>query len=90
MNPTFLEKVQCILSNTQLCKELWAKILLYTSHLIYRLPVAANKEKTPLEVWCGYSTIDYGYIFLFALFRESKFDLRAKKVIFLDFSIGLK
>ncbi|CAL9030129.1 unnamed protein product [Prunus brigantina] len=51
MNRTLLEKVRCMLSNAGLGKAFWAEAITYASHLINRLPAAANEGKTPMEVW---------------------------------------
>ncbi|CAL8139429.1 unnamed protein product [Prunus armeniaca] len=48
MNCTLLEKVWCMLSNAGLGKAFWAKAITYASHLINRLPPAANEGKTPM------------------------------------------
>lgn len=54
MNCTLLEKVRCMLSSSILLrKEFRVEALSYASHLINRLPIATNKEKTPLEVLSG-------------------------------------
>ena len=54
MNRTLLEKVRCMLSNVCLGKQFWAEAVMYSSHLINRLPSAALNGKTPLEVWKTY------------------------------------
>ncbi|CAL9015461.1 unnamed protein product, partial [Prunus brigantina] len=53
MNRTLLEKVRCMLSNAGLGKAFWAEAITYASHLINRLPAAANEGKTPMEVCTG-------------------------------------
>lgn len=95
MNRTLLEKVRCMLSNAGLDKAFWAEAVSYASHLINRLPTAANEGKTPIEVWSGAPATDYDSLHVFgcpAYFhvKESKLDPRAKKAIFLGFSSGVK
>ncbi|KAM2004372.1 hypothetical protein ACFX15_027830 [Malus domestica] len=95
MNRTLLEKVRCMLSNARLGKAFWAEALTYASHLINRLPAAANKGKTPMEVWSGKPCTDYKFLHIFGCpayyyVRESKLDPRAKKALFMGFSTGVK
>ena len=58
MNRTLLEKVQCMLSQAKLGKEFWAEVVSYACQIINRLPAAANKGKTPLQVWSGSPATD--------------------------------
>ncbi|CAL8994262.1 unnamed protein product, partial [Prunus brigantina] len=95
MNRTLLEKVRCMLSNAGLGKAFWAEAITYASHLINRLPAAANEGKTPMEVWSGKPCTDYKYLHIFGCpayyhVRESKLDPRAKKALFMGFSTGVK
>ncbi|KAM1696422.1 hypothetical protein ACFXTN_027951 [Malus domestica] len=95
MNRTLLEKVRCMLSNAGLGKAFWAEALTYASHLINRLPAAANEGKTPMEVWSGKPCTDYKFLHIFGCpayyyVRESKLDPRAKKALFMGFSTGVK
>jgi len=50
MNRTLLEKVCCMLSNTDILKSFWAEVLASACHLVNRLPLSAIKGKNPLEV----------------------------------------
>ena len=59
MNRTILEKVRFMLSNADFTKKFWAEAITYAGHLINRLPFAAIKEKTPIEVWTDKPAIDY-------------------------------
>ncbi|CAL9028580.1 unnamed protein product, partial [Prunus brigantina] len=73
----------------------WAEAITYASHLINRLPAAANEGKTPMEVWSGKPCTDYKYLHIFGCpayyhVRESKLDPRAKKALFMGFSTGVK
>ncbi|BBH01937.1 hypothetical protein Prudu_012349, partial [Prunus dulcis] len=95
MNRTLLEKVRCMLSNAGLGKAFWAEAITYASHLINRLPAAANEGKTPMEVWSGKPCTDYKYLHIFGCpayyhVRKSKLDPRAKKALFMGFSTGVK
>jgi len=62
MNRSFLEKVQCLLSNAQLDKSFWAEALEYTSHLMNRLLSTAIGGKTSLDIWLGGAAEDYGLL----------------------------
>ncbi|KAI4332242.1 hypothetical protein L6164_017166 [Bauhinia variegata] len=64
-------------------------------HLINRLPSAALKGKTPLEVWSGKPTYDYDSLRVFGStayyhVKESKLDPRAKKALFMGVTSGVK
>ena len=50
MNRTLLEKVRCMLSNTELSISFWAEVLAYAWHLI-NMSSSAIEGKTPFEVW---------------------------------------
>ena len=95
MNRTLLEKVRCMLSNAGLGKQFWAEAVMYASHLINRLPLAALNVKTPLEVWSGKPTNNYDTLRVFGCtayyhVKESKLDLRAKKALFMGVTSGVK
>ena len=84
MNQTLLEKVRCILFNVGLNKEYWAKIVIYASHLIIRLPSTTIDDKILLEVWFGKPVMDYDFLYVFGCpayyhVKESKLDPRVKK-----------
>ena len=42
-----------MLSNYELSKSFWTEALMYTCHLINRLPLYGIGDKTPIEVWSG-------------------------------------
>jgi len=95
MNRILVEKVRCMLSHSGLSKVLWGKALSYARHIVKRLPSAALNGKTPLEVWSGSPANDHDSMRIFGCsvyyhVTESKLDSRAKKVIFLGFSGGVK
>ena len=50
MNMTLLEKVCCMLSNTNILKSFWAEILAYAYHLINMLPSSVIGGKTSLKI----------------------------------------
>ena len=84
-----------MLSNAGLGKRFWAKVVMYASHLINRLPSAALNGKTPLEVWSGKPINDYDTLHVFGStayyhVKESKFDPRAKKALFVGVTLGVK
>ena len=68
----------------------------YACHLINRLPSIAIDDRIPLEVWFGQPVFFYYdslHVFCSTAYyhvKESKLDPRAKKEIFLGFSLGIK
>ncbi|KAE8664954.1 hypothetical protein F3Y22_tig00112738pilonHSYRG01227 [Hibiscus syriacus] len=95
MNRTLMEKVRCMLSNAGLGKEFWAEALVYACHLINHLPSTTIGGKTPLEKWFGVPATDYDSLHVFGSttyyhVKESKLDPRAKKVIFMGITSGVK
>ncbi|KAE8682964.1 Beta-glucosidase 24 [Hibiscus syriacus] len=95
MNRTLVEKIRCMLSNAGLGKEFWAEALVYACHLVNRLPSTAIGGKTPLEKWFGEPATDYDSLHVFGSttyyhIKESKLDPRAKKVIFMGITSGVK
>ena len=50
LNCSLLEKVRCLLSNAQFGKSLWAKVLMYASHLMNYLSSIAIGGKTLLDI----------------------------------------
>ena len=51
INHALLEKVWYLLSNALLDKLFWAEAIVYTSHLLNRLPMTMIGGKNPLEIW---------------------------------------
>ncbi|KAH9742736.1 hypothetical protein KPL70_003051 [Citrus sinensis] len=95
MNRTILEKVRCILSNAGLGKEFWAEAVVYACHLINHLPSTAIEGRTPMEMWTGKPATDYNSLHVFSSTafyhaKESKLDPRAKKVLFMGITGGVK
>ena len=95
MNQTILEKVRCMLSNARLGKEFWAEAVVYACHLINRLPSTAIEGKIPIEMWIDKPVIDYNSLHVFGFtayyhVKESKLDPRAKKVLFMGITGGVK
>ena len=67
----------------------------YACHLINRLPSTAIGGKTPLEKWSGKPAIDYETLHVFGCtayyhVKESKLDPRARKVLFMGITSGVK
>ena len=95
MNRTLLEKVRCMLSNAGLGKEFWAEAITYVCHLINRLPSAAIGGNRRFEKWYGKPVDDYGSLYAFGSIayyhvKDSKFDPRAKKALFMGITSGVK
>ena len=95
MNRTILEKVWCMLSNVKLCKEFWAKAVVYACHLINHFPSTEIEGRTPMEMWIGKPATDYNSLYVLGStayyhIKESKLDPRAKKVLFMGITGGVK
>lgn len=54
-----------MLSNAELGKYFWAEAVIYVWHLINRLPSAAIKGKTPVEMWTGNPATNYDSLHVF-------------------------
>ena len=59
MNWTLLEKVRCILLNSELPKSFWAEVLMYACHLINRLPSSTIGGKPLIEICSEGAAQDY-------------------------------
>ena len=53
MNRTLIEKVRCMLFNTNMSKHFWAETVNTAAYLINRSPSSALGFKTPQEAWLG-------------------------------------
>ncbi|KAH9679174.1 CCHC-type domain-containing protein [Citrus sinensis] len=94
INHTLLEKVRCMLSNTDLDKKFWAETVSYASHLVNWLPSAAIGGKTPMEMWSGKHAQDYDSLRIFGCpayyhVEDGKQDPRARKTIFVRFKASM-
>ncbi|KAG8485645.1 hypothetical protein CXB51_018863 [Gossypium anomalum] len=94
MNRTIIEKVLCMLSNTNLPKSFWAEAASTACFLINRSPSVAIEKKTPQEVWFGNPT-DYSDLRIFgcpvyAHFDNRKLEPRSIKCVFLCYKAGVK
>ncbi|KAH9656609.1 hypothetical protein KPL70_022746 [Citrus sinensis] len=88
-------QVRCMLSNAGLDKKFWAEVVSCASHLVNRLPSAAIRGKTPMEMWSGKHAQDYDSLCIFGCpayyhVKDSKLDPRARKAIFVGFKGGVK
>lgn len=54
MNRTIIEKVRCMLADSELTKRFWAQAVNTTVKIINIIPNSANKEKCPDEIWFGH------------------------------------
>ena len=77
------------MSQAGLGKAFWAEVLSYAVHLVNRLPISRNGEKTPLEVWLGTPISDYDKLHVFGCpayyhVTNSKLDSRAKKAMYVN------
>ena len=95
LNRTLLEKVHCMLSNTELLKPFWVELLAYTCHVINRMPLPAIGGKTLLEVWSKKVGKDYDALRIFSCLvyyhvKEDKLGPKARKDVFVGFKKSVK
>ncbi|GJV23248.1 zinc finger, CCHC-type containing protein [Tanacetum coccineum] len=64
MNKTLMDKVRCLLIQTELPKTFWAEAICTAAYLINRSPSTTIKKKTPMEMWSGHPS-DYGMLRIF-------------------------
>lgn len=94
MNRTIMEKVRCMLSNSQLSKSFWAEAAATACFLINRSPSTAIGKKTPEELWSG-TPADYSILRVFgcpayAHVDNGKLEPRSLKCVFLGYKPGVK
>ncbi|KAG8486155.1 hypothetical protein CXB51_019539 [Gossypium anomalum] len=94
MNRMIMEKVQCMLSNTNLLKSFWAEAASTVCFLINRSPSVAIEKKTPQEVWSGnpanYSDLKIFGCLAYAHVDNGKLEMRSIKCVFLGYKAGVK
>ncbi|KAG8498449.1 hypothetical protein CXB51_004962 [Gossypium anomalum] len=94
MNRTIMEKVRCMLSNTNLPKSFWAEVAYTACFLINRSPSVAIEKKTPQEVWSGnpdnYSDLKIFECPAYAHVDNRKLEPRSIKCVFLAYKSGVK
>ena len=95
MNMILLEKVQCMLSSVGISKSFWAEALTYACYLINKLLSSAIGSKTPMKAWSERVSQDYDSLWIFGCpayyyDKEDRFDLRARKGMFVGFKKGIK
>ena len=94
MNRTLMERVRCMLVQTNLPKSLWAEILLTACYLVNLSPSSAIEFKTPYERWTG-QPANYGDLKVFGCtaymhISQGKLAPRALKGIFIGYPEGVK
>ncbi|KAG8473450.1 hypothetical protein CXB51_035780 [Gossypium anomalum] len=94
MNRTIMEKVRCMLSNSNLPKSFWAEAASTACFLINRSPSVAIKKKTPQEVWSG-NPANYFDLKIFGCpayvhVNNGKLEPRSIKCVFLGYKAGVK
>ncbi|KAH9778820.1 Integrase catalytic domain-containing protein [Citrus sinensis] len=94
MNRTLMERVRCMLVQTNLPKSLWAEILLTACYLVNVSPSSAIEFKTPYERWTG-QPANYGDLKVFGCttymhISQGKLAPRALKGIFIGYPEGVK
>ena len=95
INHSLLEKIRCLLSNSQLDKSFWAEALKYASHLMNRLPSTAIGCKTLLGIWSGGAAQDYDLLRIFGCLTyfsaiDGKINPQVKKFVFLSIKRNMK
>ena len=88
INCALVEKVQYLLSKISLEKLFWVEPLVYTSHLMNRLPSTVIRDKTLLDILSGGAAQDYSLLQIFGCpayfgIKDGKLNPRAKKFVFL-------
>ncbi|KAH9687883.1 Integrase catalytic domain-containing protein [Citrus sinensis] len=94
MNRTLMERVRCMLVQTNLPKSLWAEILLTACYLVNLSPSSAIEFKTPYERWTG-QLANYGDLRVFGCtayihVSQGKLAPRALKGSFIGYPEGVK
>jgi len=95
INRSLLEKIRCLLSNTQLDKSFWAEASVYVSHLMNCLSLTMIGDKTPLDIWSSGTAQDYSLLWVFECLtyfsiKDGKLNLQAKKFVFFGVKRNMK
>ncbi|KAG8503721.1 hypothetical protein CXB51_001724 [Gossypium anomalum] len=94
MNRMIMEKVRCMLSNTNLPKLFWAEAASTACFLINRSPFVAIEKKTPQEVWFGnpanYSNLKIFGCPAYAHIDNGQLEPRSIKCVFLGYKTDVK
>ena len=90
INRTIMERVLCMLSNSGLPKEFWAEAASTAYYLVNRSPHTSLQFRTPKEVWSDYSNLKVFACPAYAHVNQGKLEPRARKCIFLGYSVGVK
>ena len=96
-NWALVETVRAMSSDSKLPKKFWAEALWTASYIRNRSPTNVVQAMTLYDVWKGYKLIvKHLRIFRCSAYAQlpkderSKIDSKAKKSIFLEYSIGVK
>jgi len=95
MNRVLLEKVRYLVSNASLDKSIWAKAIVYASHLLNRLSTTVIGGKTSLEIWSDGAARDHSSLRVFSCpayidVKKDMLDFKANKLNFLRYKEDLK
>ncbi|KAH9650187.1 hypothetical protein KPL70_026271 [Citrus sinensis] len=94
MNRTLMEKVRCMMIQSELPKGLWGETLLTACVLVNLSPSSALDFKTPYEKWCGkpanYSKLKVFGCTAYAHANQGKLAPRALKGMFIGYPEGVK
>lgn len=93
-NRTILERVRCMLANSELPKFFWGEAVNTTAYLINWSPSLAVNLKTPQEIWTGKPpSLKHLRVFrcaAYAPIKQDKLDARSQKCIFLGYQKRVK
>ncbi|KAH9685060.1 hypothetical protein KPL70_013801 [Citrus sinensis] len=94
MNKTLMDKVRCMMIQSQLPKGLWTETLLTAYLLVNLIPSAGIDSKTPLEMWYGkpgnYADLKAFGCDAYAHVKQGKLSPRALKGKFIGYPDGVK
>ena len=94
INRTLMEKVRCMMIQSELPKGLWAETLLTACVLVNLSPSSALDFKTPYEKWCGkpanYNKLKVFSCTAYAHANQGKLTPRALKGMFIGYPEGVK
>ncbi|GJT63916.1 retrotransposon protein, putative, ty1-copia subclass [Tanacetum coccineum] len=94
MNRTLLNKVRCLLIQSDLPDSFWAEVTVTAAYLINRSLSTALEKKIPMDLWSGHP-VNYDMLRIFGCVayshvNQGKLKPRAIKCIFLGYPEGVK
>ncbi|CAL5342497.1 unnamed protein product [Camellia sinensis] len=94
MNKTLVERVRCLLSQTQLPRSFWGEALSTIVHVLNLTPCVPLQFDVPDRVWTG-KDVSYGHLRIFGCKafvhipkdERSKLDMKTRQCIFLGYGL---